>query len=208
MRQMRNRGFFELTWTIFRFAMKTVFIVLSILYVFAGAVVLLLSPDLGTLPAQQFFVSLASAVLFGLVFVSYVTLLLAVPISAFCACAAFSVTAIVRLYESAFPAPHGMPWEEELEPGAVEVVSAQVRAEDAVCPVCAAALETSDLMSCLRCESLHHAECWAYVGSCATFGCGSDRARPSREPAPTDTPEWHGWREKWLRRGEAGQKPS
>lgn len=206
MRQMRNRSFFELTWTIFRFAMKLIFIVLCILYLFAGLVVFLLSPELGHLPAEQFLVSLGSALLFGIVFVSYVTLLAAVPVSAFCALAAFSVTAVVRLYETAFPPPPGVHWSdyEPAEPGAVEVIATQLRTESANCPVCSSALEDRvDLMSCLRCESLHHAECWTYVGSCATFGCGSDRARPSREPAPAATPEdVSGWRRTWARRSE------
>lgn len=223
MRQMRSRSFFELTWTIFRFAMKSIFVVLSILYVFAGLVVFLLSPELGTAPIQQFIISLVSALLFGLVFVSYVTLLLAVPISAFCAFAAFSVTAVVRLYETAFPVPGHARWmdQDECEPGAVEVIDSHVMLESAVCPVCAAGLEhaktiaasslplpQAQLVSCLRCEALHHQECWTYVGNCATFGCGSDRARPSREPAPEDNPEWSSWREKWLRRADAREKVS
>lgn len=186
MRQMRNRSFFELTWTIFRFAMKSIFIVLCILYVFAGFVVFLLSPELGHLPAQQFLVSLGSAVLFGVVFVSYVTLLLAVPVSAFCALAAFSVTAVVRLYETAFPPPAGFQWSDldQAEPGAVEVVSTHLRTESANCPVCSSGLDVMpELLSCVRCEALHHAECWTYVGSCATFGCGSDRARQPGERA-------------------------
>lgn len=210
---MRNQGFFELTWTIFRFAMKSTFVVLSVLYVFAGIVIFLLSPDLGTLPAQQFIVSLASALLFGLVFVSYVTLLLAVPVSVFCACAALMVTGVVRLYETAFPPPAGaVHWGDgdEAEPGAVEVVSNDVNLEAATCPVCAAGLDAGvEYMSCLRCESAHHPECWSYVGSCATFGCGSDRARPSTQPAPEGTPEWTSWREKWRSRAESrASKPS
>lgn len=212
MRTMRSRGFFELTWTIFRFAMKSIFVVLAVSYVFAGIVIFLLSPDLGTLPAQQFVVSLASAALFGLVFVSYVTLLLAVPVSAFCALAAFAVTGVVRLYESAFPPPPGsVHWDDgdEPEPGAVEVVAAQVQLENAACPVCAAKLDAAaEYVSCLRCEAPHHAECWSYMGSCATFGCGSDRARPSTQPAPEGTPEWSGWREKWLSHTNGRSKPS
>lgn len=212
MRSMRNRGFFDLTWTIFRFAMKSIFVVLSVSYVWAGIVMFLLSPDLGRLPAQQFIVSLASALLFGLVFVSYVTLLVALPVSAFCAFAALAVTGVVRLYETAFPPPPGsVDWGdiEEAEPGAVEVVSAHLHLDEAICPVCAARLDAAvDYVSCLRCESPHHPECWTYMGSCATFGCGSDRARPSKQPAPEGTPEWSGWREKWLSRSDGRTKPS
>ena len=206
MRRLQNRGFFELTWTFFRFAMKSIFIVLCVIYVFAGTLIFLLSPDLGTMPAQQFLVSLASAVVFGLVFVSYVTLLLAVPVSMFCAFTAFAVTGVVRLYEGAFPEAAAMRWEnmDEAEPGAIEVLTSKVEHAKGVCPVCASHLELEkEFVSCVRCESPHHPECWTYIGTCATFGCGSDRARASNQPAPPAAPEWTSWREKWRTRADS-----
>ena len=206
MRTMRQRSFFEIAWSIFRFAMKTIFIVLSVVYVFAGLVVLLVSPDLGTMPAHQVLASIASAAVFGIVLVSYLTLVLAVPVSAFCALTEFVVTGVVKLYENTLDdGPHWHPADDLAEPGAIEVVSAEVHAHTAVCPVCAARFEPDvEFVSCLRCEAPHHPECWTYIGSCATFGCGSDRARMGSQPAPAATPEWAGWREKWSAKSGGG----
>jgi hypothetical protein len=39
-----------------------------------------------------------------------------------------------------------------------------------LCPICTTALR-EPLVRCLRCRSPHHAECWDYLGRCATFGC-------------------------------------
>lgn len=206
MRTMRRRGFLELTWSIFRFCMKTLFTVLAVFYFFAAVVLCLLSPAVGTMAPHHFLASLGGALLFGLIFVSYVTLLLAVPVSAFCALAAFIVTGVVRAYETAFPDPRGIILWGDLgadDPGAVEVVDAKITAQDALCPVCAQQLDAgAELVSCLRCDAPHHPECWAYIGSCATFGCGSDRSRASSQPPPSHTPEWPGWREAWRARGD------
>jgi hypothetical protein len=181
MRTMRTRGFFELTWSIFRFCMKSIFAVLSVFYLFAALVLCALSPDVGAMAPHHFVASLGGALLFGLVFVSYVTLLLAVPVSAFCALAAFMVTGVIRAYDVAFPNPRGIVlWgdlDAAIEPGAVDIVDARVSAQDALCPVCAVKLDAErELVNCVRCEAPHHPECWAYIGSCATFGCGSDRS--------------------------------
>lgn len=205
MRSMRQRGFLELTWSIFRFCIKSLFAILSVIYLFTAIVLCLLSPDVATMPPHHFLASLGGGLLFGLVFVSYVTLLLAVPVSAFCALAAFLVTGVVRAYETAFPNPRGIVlWGDAgAEPGAVEFVESKITVQDALCPVCAERLDAeADLVSCLRCDALHHPECWAYIGSCATFGCGSDRSRASSQPPPAQPPEWPGWREAWRARGD------
>lgn len=38
------------------------------------------------------------------------------------------------------------------------------------CPVCAEGVE-GEGRRCERCETLHHADCWDYLGHCAIFGC-------------------------------------
>jgi hypothetical protein len=38
------------------------------------------------------------------------------------------------------------------------------------CPVCGEAM-TARVVVCARCRTPHHAECWAYVGQCSTYGC-------------------------------------
>jgi hypothetical protein len=42
------------------------------------------------------------------------------------------------------------------------------------CQVCGAALEGT-LVSCSRCATPHHRDCWDYVGRCSTYGCGGTR---------------------------------
>jgi hypothetical protein len=39
-----------------------------------------------------------------------------------------------------------------------------------VCPICASALE-SDVVSCGRCRTPHHRECWRYIGRCSVYAC-------------------------------------
>lgn len=38
------------------------------------------------------------------------------------------------------------------------------------CPVCGDPM-TARVVFCVRCRTPHHAECWAYVGQCSTYGC-------------------------------------
>lgn len=48
---------------------------------------------------------------------------------------------------------------------------------EVICQVCGQSL-TGIVVSCNSCDSLHHEDCWAYTGRCATFGCGSTGSRP------------------------------
>lgn len=59
---------------------------------------------------------------------------------------------------------------------AIEVVEV-VRSDEAVCRVCLAPL-VDRLTACVKCRTIHHQECWDYMGCCSTFGCGSMRAEP------------------------------
>lgn len=60
----------------------------------------------------------------------------------------------------------------------IEIVTHQRVVEEAktACPVCSDALSGS-LVACASCKTLHHRDCWSYFGSCATYGCGSKKAR-------------------------------
>jgi len=40
------------------------------------------------------------------------------------------------------------------------------------CQVCGSSLG-EPVVRCARCRTAHHADCWEYLGGCATFGCGS-----------------------------------
>lgn len=96
----------------------------------------------------------------------------------------------VRLNDPAFRGldllPEGptRPLEEELE-----ILVEQVRAAEAHCQVCGDMLDEADpgLVTCTRCGTPSHGECWDFVGRCSTFAC-EGRARPglaeARDPVP------------------------
>ena len=44
-----------------------------------------------------------------------------------------------------------------------------------LCQICGADLE-GDLVSCSKCVTRHHRDCWEYTGVCSTYGCGERRA--------------------------------
>jgi len=46
------------------------------------------------------------------------------------------------------------------------------RMEEKICQVCGTPLGVDDdVVECERCSTLHHRECWDYLGRCSTFGC-------------------------------------
>jgi hypothetical protein len=44
---------------------------------------------------------------------------------------------------------------------------------DTACPYCADPLDLGEVVSCRRCDTLHHHDCWRDGGGCTTFGCGA-----------------------------------
>jgi len=56
------------------------------------------------------------------------------------------------------------------------VVLGEVRIAGGLCPVCGTGLR-EPLARCEQCRTPHHEECWAYLGSCATYACRGTRAR-------------------------------
>lgn len=44
------------------------------------------------------------------------------------------------------------------------------------CQVCGVELDGA-VVRCASCATPHHADCWAYVGVCSTYGCGSKESR-------------------------------
>jgi hypothetical protein len=69
-----------------------------------------------------------------------------------------------------------------LEPGA----------PGATCPLCQSAIGSEDfVVSCPACDQIHHRECWAEVGGCATYGCAQAPAPvKDKAVAPTPTSAW------------------
>ncbi|HXX94467.1 MAG TPA: RING finger protein [Planctomycetota bacterium] len=52
----------------------------------------------------------------------------------------------------------------------------EVRSEEGECRICGSVLaEGHRVVSCSRCRTPHHLECWKYNGRCSTFACGETR---------------------------------
>lgn len=47
------------------------------------------------------------------------------------------------------------------------------------CQVCGERLGDRDLVGCSRCATLHHLDCWLYLGRCSTYACGEGQAETS-----------------------------
>ena len=192
----RERGFFEVAWTMFRAAMKGVFTGVSILYVCCIAAMVLFSGSLFRMGFSEMIVGLGATLVMGLFAVGYVTLLLAVPISFLCALVALVVTVLGHVSaglsgvaSSGLHPFRGTPASPAPDPR-IQFVEAKVDKSAAVCPVCAVAI-SGESVRCSRCDSHHHLECWEYNGSCATFGCGSVESIASDGQAPPEAGrEW------------------
>jgi len=53
---------------------------------------------------------------------------------------------------------------------------AEDASDDAVCQICGEHLQISEeSVSCKRCKTPHHRDCWEYYGACSTYGCGERR---------------------------------
>lgn len=52
----------------------------------------------------------------------------------------------------------------------VKILGDVAIADHGRCPVCNQSFATSQVQ-CRRCRAPHHADCWAYLGRCAIFGC-------------------------------------
>ena len=62
--------------------------------------------------------------------------------------------------------------------------------DQAVCSICGDAFET-DVVTCSRCKTPHHRDCWDYGGGCSTYGCGG-RMYHLPHPAPMASGSWSG----------------
>ncbi len=57
----------------------------------------------------------------------------------------------------------------------------------ATCPICQTAVgEHEAVITCQLCDQVHHRECWADVGGCATYGC--ENAPKAEKAAPAEAP--------------------
>jgi hypothetical protein len=53
-------------------------------------------------------------------------------------------------------------------------------AQSTQCQVCGDAL-VGPVVTCARCQTPHHLDCWQYFGSCSVYGCGETRYLDSRD---------------------------
>ena len=51
--------------------------------------------------------------------------------------------------------------------------------EPPTCQICGEEIMES-AVACRRCNTLHHAECWKYFGSCSVYACGELRSRKAK----------------------------
>ncbi|HEX3728573.1 MAG TPA: RING finger protein [Opitutaceae bacterium] len=74
-------------------------------------------------------------------------------------------------------------------PGIGPIVTSNLAVPHAVgatCPICQTVVgEGEPVMVCPLCEQVHHGECWADVGGCATYGCEN---APRAEKAAPEMP--------------------
>ena len=47
--------------------------------------------------------------------------------------------------------------------------------EDPLCPVCGSRILREDRVTCRRCRTPHHQDCWEFNGQCSTYACGEKR---------------------------------
>ncbi len=72
--------------------------------------------------------------------------------------------------------------------------SSRLQAGDpgATCPLCQSAIPADEfVVTCPKCDQVHHRECWAEVGGCGTYGC--EQAPPpvkEKSAAPSPLAAW------------------
>jgi len=75
-------------------------------------------------------------------------------------------------------------------PGAGPIVTSALAdpgSQGATCPICQTAIGGGEaVITCPQCDQVHHRECWADVGGCATYGC--ENAPKGEKAAPAETP--------------------
>jgi hypothetical protein len=74
------------------------------------------------------------------------------------------------------------------EPGVIRILQSPAAGSGGIstasaCLVCRQPLDGAPVTACATCDTLHHADCWVYVGGCSVFACGGRRARPAGRAA-------------------------
>lgn len=61
----------------------------------------------------------------------------------------------------------------------------------AACPICQSPIQGGEgVVACPDCDQVHHRDCWAEVGGCATYGCRQAPATAKDVPAEAPASAW------------------
>ena len=61
----------------------------------------------------------------------------------------------------------------------LDIIAVASNEEHAHCPVCATALASEAVVTCPKCQTKHHEDCWEFNGdSCAVYGCAMTTKEP------------------------------
>lgn len=77
---------------------------------------------------------------------------------------------------ASWTSPRSRIWIPELDERLLLEVHAGALREGVACPYCSSPLDPGEAVCCVRCETLHHADCWRENGRCTTFACGEREA--------------------------------
>ncbi|HZE97236.1 MAG TPA: RING finger protein [Planctomycetota bacterium] len=60
----------------------------------------------------------------------------------------------------------------------LEEPSTSAPSVDAVCPICGSKIDPDARVTCRRCGTPHHEDCWEFNGRCSTYACGEKKFAP------------------------------
>ncbi len=62
---------------------------------------------------------------------------------------------------------------------------------DVTCPICRSPIGTEEtVVTCPKCEQIHHRECWTEIGGCSTYGCKQAPQQEKSEAAGQPLSAW------------------
>ena len=91
---------------------------------------------------------------------------------------AFQVLDAIPGVMEAVKALHDAEWEKKTERHKVQLQGVKTTLDaDTSCPICGTPLSEGQVVSCVKCTTPHHDECWEFNGRCSMFACGETAFR-------------------------------